>query len=53
MKNEWQQTIREMRLEGYAVVVFTPEEIGDASASFAEDIMIERGWQYIESDQGE
>jgi hypothetical protein len=47
MTDEQQRVIDEMRKEGYAITVFTPEEISDAESSNLEDIMVERGWNYI------
>lgn len=40
---------RELRNRGYAVVIFTSEEVGEADPSDLEDIMVERGWCYIDS----
>lgn len=43
-KPEWRAAIDAMRSEGFAVVVFTPEELGDAvDASNLENILVERG----------
>ena len=39
--------VRELRNRGYGVVVFTPNEVGDADSSHLEDLMVERGWDYI------
>jgi hypothetical protein len=36
-----------MNREGCAVVVWTPEELGEAIIESIEEIMIERGWEYI------
>lgn len=33
---------------GYAVVVWTPEEIGEGDSDLLQDLMIERGHQYLE-----
>jgi len=41
--------IRELRNEGYAVIVWTPEELGDASAGRVQDSSIETGYQIIEN----
>ena len=35
--------------KGYAVAVFTPEEIGEGSIDETEERMIEAGWYAIES----
>lgn len=42
LKYEWRKYIEEMRKSGYAVVVFSPEELGRlTSAKEAEEWMIE------------
>jgi len=40
--------LRELRIRGYAVVVFTPDELAGASQDTVEDLMIQRGWDAIE-----
>ena len=40
-------SIRELRREGYAVIVWTPEELGDASTEWVEERSIEYGWDYL------
>lgn len=40
-------TLRALRQSGYAVVVFTPEEVGVADASALEDIMVEGGNNFL------
>jgi len=40
MKQEWINTLRQMRDEGYAVIVWTPEELGDVLAEHVEDCSI-------------
>ena len=40
--------IAELRLEGYAVVVFTPEELENVNSSLVEDELISRGNSIIE-----
>ena len=47
MKKEWLQTLREMRSEGYAVIVWTPEELGDADPDWVEDCSIDYGSEYL------
>ena len=42
--------IDELRSAGYAVVLFTPDEIGKADMEHLADIMIERGSEYISSE---
>lgn len=40
-------TVEQLRDTGHVVVIWAPEEIGDADASGLEDVMIERGAEYI------
>jgi hypothetical protein len=44
---EQTKTVNELRSEGYVIAAFTPDEIGKADTSTLEDIMVERGWDYI------
>ena len=37
MKPEWLKVLREMRETGHAVVVWTPEELGDVAPREVED----------------
>ena len=53
MKQEYRQAINAMRDEGYLVIIWTPEELGDIAASHVEDMLIERGNDMIEQLQGE
>lgn len=48
MKENEIQMLRELRVRGYAVVVFTPDELEGASQDQVEDLMIQRGWDAIE-----
>ncbi len=41
------QFLRELRIRGYAVVVFNPDELAGASPEQVEERMIERGWDTI------
>lgn len=43
-----EQTVRELRESGHAVIVWTPEELGEASRNRVEDRSIELGWDVIE-----
>ena len=43
------QALRELRHEGYAVCVFSPEELEGANPKYVEDLMCEHGWIAIES----
>ena len=43
-----QGVINELRDEGYCVVIWTPEEMGDVDSDHLEDIVIERGNNFIE-----
>ncbi len=46
-------TIKELAAEGYAIILWTPEELNEASPSKVEERLIELGWEVIESLQGE
>lgn len=41
------QTITGLRNRGFAVVVFTPSELGDTNPKRVEDVMVERGFYAI------
>ena len=49
MTPEQKAAIEQLRSEGYAVVIFTPDEIKDANASHLEDILVERGNIFLDS----
>jgi len=51
MKYEWCKCIDEMRDEGYAVAVFSPEELGTVSPDDVEKWMVENGWEAINMNQ--
>jgi hypothetical protein len=53
MKQEWKDAIRAMRAEGYAVTVFTPDEMPHSSSEDVEDEMVYRGWVKIEFDNAD
>lgn len=42
-----------LRGRGFAVVVFSPDELEHADASQVEDVMIERAWSLIEYQNSE
>jgi hypothetical protein len=46
----WNKTVRQLRDAGYVVVIWTPEEVGEADAGQLEDIAIERGNEYLAAD---
>lgn len=48
-----QAVINGLRGRGFCVVVWTPDEVGDADAGDLEDIVIERGNNYLESVNGQ
>ena len=43
MKDEWKKAVKEMRDEGYAVIVWTPEELGDVDPDWVMDASISYG----------
>lgn len=51
IEKEIQDFMEKLGKEGYAVAVFTPNEIGDADIDELENLMISRGWEYIESQE--
>jgi len=42
------KTINKIRNKGFAVVVFTEEELNGASQEHVEDRLVELGWEVIE-----
>ena len=48
MTTEQQRAIDDLRDAGYAVIVWTPEELGSAAPHRVEDRSIELGWDIIE-----
>jgi hypothetical protein len=40
--------IDKIRDKGFAVAMFTPEELGETDPGRVEDMMVERGWSAIE-----
>ena len=47
MTEEQRKVIEELRHEGYAVIVWTPEELGTASVNRVQVRSIEIGWEII------
>jgi hypothetical protein len=45
----WLDVIDELRSAGYAVCVFSPDELGDADPDRVEDRLCELGWDVISS----
>jgi len=41
------KTIKELKDEGYAVVLFNPEELEGADSDRVEDRLVELGWEVI------
>lgn len=48
MNEEQQKSIDELRSQGYAIAIFTPEELQGARSDRVEDIMSDRGQIAIE-----
>lgn len=42
------QTVQELRDSGHLVIIWTPEEIGEADIDDLESVSIERGHTYLE-----
>ena len=47
MDERQQQVIDELRGEGYAVVIFNPEELAEVNKGKVEDRLVELGWDVI------
>ena len=47
MTEEEQAAVDQLRHKGYCVIIWTPEELGDADIDNLEDIVIERGNDYL------
>ena len=48
MTPEQQKVVDELRDEGYCLVIWTPEEIGDVDIDDLESTMTERGSDFID-----
>lgn len=46
---EFQDAMAKMQSFGYAIVVFSPEELEGADPSRVEDHLVEKGWDIISS----
>lgn len=53
MEKEIKEFMEKLNAAGYAVAVFTPAEIGDASIEEVEDRMIMAGWDAIHDAEDE
>jgi hypothetical protein len=49
MKDVAAMTVQELRDGGYSVAIFTPDELRGAEPDEVADIMIERGWNAIDT----
>jgi hypothetical protein len=49
MNKEQREIIEQLRHEGYAVIVWSPEELEGASRRHVEDRSVELGWEVIEA----
>jgi hypothetical protein len=49
MNNEQMSALASLSSEGYAVIVWTPEELGDVSARVVENRSIELGQEVIDA----
>ena len=47
MNHEQLNVIRELTDQGYAVIIWTPEELGNISASWVEEMSISYGCEYL------
>lgn len=48
MKAEYRDVLMKLREEGHAVIVWTPDELGSASAKRVEERSVELGFEVIE-----
>jgi hypothetical protein len=46
---DFERAVQKMQSFGYAIVVFSPEELEGADPTRVEDLMIERGWEVVSS----
>ena len=51
MTNEQLNVIRELADHGYAVIIWTPEELGNISARWVEEMSISYGCEYLISQE--
>ena len=51
MTEAQQKAIDDLRSDGYVVVIWTPEELGEVDTGNLEDIVIQRGNEFIEDNQ--
>lgn len=51
MTPEQEKAIRALREEGYCVVIWTPDELGESNSSHLEEVVIERGNIFLESEK--
>jgi len=42
------ESIQRLRDLGYSIAAFTPDEIGEANSGVLQELIIERGWDFIE-----
>jgi len=47
MTKEQVEVIRQLRHEGYAVIIWTPEELGETDREWVEDCSISYGSEYL------
>jgi hypothetical protein len=46
--NEELKVVESLRMRGYAITIFSPEELGEACPGKIEDRMCETAWEIIE-----
>lgn len=51
MTPEQEKIIKALREEGYCVVIWTPDELGKSNPAHLENIVIERGNIFLESEK--
>ena len=50
MKKEYLDLLKQLRIEGYAVCIFTPDEMPNSNPDHVEDAMCVAGWGVINED---
>jgi hypothetical protein len=49
MKEEYRRSIEQLRSLGYAICIFTPEELNGAKPHKVEEGLISSGWEIIDN----
>jgi ABC-type Na+ transport system ATPase subunit NatA len=44
--------IQKLKNQGYAVAIFSPQDLGNVEADLIEEILVKKGWEAIAEDSG-